>query len=74
MLVDDVNDRAILPTANPVARVRGRLLLGGEARDQLRDEVRDQRVLVFERDPGGRILGFRVFVGDARGIGFKKIK
>ncbi len=28
--------------------------------------------LVFERDSGGRVLGFRVFTQDARGIAFKK--
>ncbi len=28
--------------------------------------------LVFERDSGGRVLGFGVFTQDARGVGFKK--
>jgi len=30
--------------------------------------------LVFERDSGGRVFGFRVFTQEARGIAFKKIK
>jgi hypothetical protein len=34
----------------------------------------DLGTLVFERDSGGRVLGFRLFVGDARGIAFKKIE
>jgi hypothetical protein len=28
--------------------------------------------LVFERDSGGRVLGFHVFTEEARGIAFKK--
>lgn len=28
--------------------------------------------LVFERDSGGRVFGFRIFIQDARGIAFKK--
>jgi CubicO group peptidase (beta-lactamase class C family) len=32
----------------------------------------DLGTLVFERDSGGRVLGFRVFNEDARGIAFKK--
>jgi CubicO group peptidase (beta-lactamase class C family) len=28
--------------------------------------------ILFKRDSGGRVLGFRVFTQDARGIGFKK--
>jgi CubicO group peptidase (beta-lactamase class C family) len=30
--------------------------------------------LVFERDAGGRVFGFRVFTQDARGISFKKVE
>ena len=32
----------------------------------------DLGTLVFERDSGGRVLGFRVFTEEARGIAFKK--
>ena len=42
------------------------------AKDQF-DTV-DLGTLLFERDLGGRVLGFRLFVGDARGIAFKKTK
>ena len=34
----------------------------------------DLGTLIFERDSGSRVLGFRVFPDDARGIEFKKIK
>ena len=32
----------------------------------------DLGTLVFERDSGGRVLGFRVFTEEVRGIAFKK--
>jgi hypothetical protein len=40
------------------------------ARDEF--DAGDFGRLVFERDSGGRLLGFRVFTQDARGIVFKK--
>ena len=35
-------------------------------------EAGDLGRLVFERDSGGRVFGFRAFTQDARGIAFKK--
>jgi hypothetical protein len=40
------------------------------ARDEF--DAGDLGRLVFERDSGGRVFGFRVFTQDARGIAFKK--
>jgi hypothetical protein len=69
-----------LDTVYSLSEVKGTLTLrnGDEPPQKLTAIAKDEfdagdlGRLVFERDASGRILGFRVFTQDARGIAFKR--